>query len=94
MMRGMVISITKKAMDKGNNNNVMFMLLFLVFGLSLLSLSVPTIMTNAQASSNTTSGSNSTSNETRVTQMGICQVGAGGPCNGNSDFGSMDNNTS
>jgi hypothetical protein len=80
-MREMAISIIKRAMNKGNNN-VMFMLLFLVIGLSLLSLSVTAIMTNAQAPSNTTSASNSTSNETGVTQMGICVVGIESPCNG------------
>jgi hypothetical protein len=36
-------------------------------------------MANAQVPSNSTSGTNSTSNETGVKQMGICQVGAGGP---------------
>jgi len=77
----MAISVTKEAMNRGSNN-VMLVLLFLVIGLSLLSLSVPTIMTNAQVPSNTTFGSsNSTGNETRATQMGICKVGAGGPCN-------------
>jgi hypothetical protein len=39
-------------------------------------------MVNAQLSSNSTSSNNSTTNETRVTHMGICVVGAGGPCNG------------
>jgi hypothetical protein len=42
-------------------------------------------MANAQVPSNSTSGTNSTSNET-VKQMGICQVGAGGPCNGDSSL--------
>jgi hypothetical protein len=69
-------------MAKVNNNNAMFMFLLSVIGLSLLSLSVPTIMTNAQAPSGSTSGNNSTSDETHATQMGICVVGAGGPCNG------------
>jgi hypothetical protein len=81
-MREMAISIIKRAMNKGNSNNVMFMFFLTVIGLSLLSLSVPTVMTNAQAPSGSTSASNSTSNETHVTQMGICVVGAGGPCNG------------
>jgi hypothetical protein len=41
---------------------------------------------NAQPSpSNSSAGTNSTSNETNVKQMGICQVGAGGPCNGDSN---------
>ncbi|MFL6328681.1 MAG: hypothetical protein ACJ71K_08985 [Nitrososphaeraceae archaeon] len=43
-------------------------------------------MANAQVPSNSTSGTNSTSNETGVKQMGICQVGAGGPCNGDSSL--------
>ena len=43
----MAISVTKEPMNRGSNN-VMLVLLFLVIGLSLLSLSVPTIMTNAQ----------------------------------------------
>jgi hypothetical protein len=45
-------------------------------------LYLSTIMVNAQLSPNSTSNSNSTTNETRVTHMGICVVGAGGPCNG------------
>jgi hypothetical protein len=81
-MREMAISIMKRAMNKGNNNNAMIMFLLSVIGLSLLSLYVPTLMTNAQAPSGSTSASNSTINETHVTQMGICVVGAGGPCNG------------
>ena len=61
----------------------MFVFLFLAIGIGLLSLSAPTIiMTNAQGPSNTTSSSNnSTSNETRATQMGICVVGVTSPCN-------------
>ncbi|MFL6331194.1 MAG: hypothetical protein ACJ705_09285 [Nitrososphaeraceae archaeon] len=78
-----LISTTKNPMNKGNNN-AMFVFLFSVIGLSLLSLSASATMANAQAPSNTTSGTNSTSNETGVKQMGICQVGAGGPCNGDS----------
>ena len=59
------------------------MFLFVAIGIGLLSLSASTIiMTNAQAPSNTTSGSsNSTNNETRATQMGICVVGVTSPCN-------------
>jgi ATP/ADP translocase len=79
-----LISTTKNPMNKGNNN-AMFVFLFSVIGLSLLSLSASATMANAQAPSNTTSGTNSTSNETGVKQMGICQVGAGGPCNGDSN---------
>jgi hypothetical protein len=52
----------------------------LIIGVSVLSLSISTIMMNAQASSDGISGS-----RTGVTQMGICQVGAGGPCNGPSN---------
>ena len=60
----------------------MFIFLFSVMTLSLLSLSVLATMTNAQTSSNSTLGTNSTSNETGVKQMGICIVGAKSPCNG------------
>ena len=70
------------------NNNAMFMLLFALIGLSLLSLSMLATMASAQASSNSRPGSssnrNSTSNDTSLKQMGICQVGAKSPCNGNS----------
>ena len=61
-------------------------------GIGLLSLSASTIiMTNAQGPSNSTSGrsSNSTSNETRATQMGICMVGVSSPCNHNSNSSDM-----
>lgn len=65
--------------------------LFLAIGIGLLSLSAPTIiMTNAKAPSNTTSGSsNSTSNETRATQMGICVEGLSSPCNHDSNSSDM-----
>jgi hypothetical protein len=40
-------------------------------------------MANAQlSSSNSTSGT--TSNQASVKQMGICQIGSKGPCNGSS----------
>ena len=67
------------------NNNAMFMLLFALIWLSLLSLSMLATMASAQVSSNPTPASsnrNSTSNDTK--QMGICQVGAKSACNGNS----------
>jgi len=76
-----LISTTKNPMNKGNNN-AMFVFLFSVIGLSLLSLSASATMANAQGPSNTTSGTNSTSNETGVKQMGICVVGVESPCNG------------
>ena len=57
--------------------------LFSVITLSLVSLFLLATIANAQTSSNSTSGANSTtSNKTSVKQMGICVVGAGGPCNG------------
>ena len=51
-----------------------------------LSLSILVIMANAQTpSNNSTAGTNSTtSNETNVKQMRICQVGVKSPCNSNS----------
>lgn len=78
------------------NHKSMFMFLFLVIEIGLVSLPISTIMINAQAHPSSTSGGNhtgnttgtvngtTTSNETR--QMGICVVGVRSPCNGNSNF--------
>ena len=66
-----------------NHKNSIFVFLLSLIAVSLLSLSVLATMASAQTPS--TSGANSTtSNETGVKQMGICVVGAGGPCNGDS----------
>ena len=73
----MDISFTKKVMNKAYNNKI-FVCLFFIIGLCAFSLYLSTILANAQPSSNSTSATN----ETRVTRMGICVVGAGGPCNG------------
>lgn len=82
MRTEMDISFTKKVMNKAYNNKI-FVCLFFIIGLCAFSLYLSTILANAQPSSNSTSDSNnSTTNETRVTRMGICVVGAGGPCNG------------
>jgi hypothetical protein len=79
------------------NHKSMCMFLFLVIGIGLLSsLLVPTIMTNAQAyssASSTSSGGNSTSSGSGVREMGICVVGAGGPCNGDSNWDSTHDKT-
>jgi hypothetical protein len=83
-----LISTLKRLLNEGNNNNnnnALLMFLFSVIGLSLLSLSMSATMANAQTPSDSTAGSNSNSNEIDVKQMGICQVGAGGPCNGDSN---------
>jgi hypothetical protein len=77
----MAISFKKKGMNKRNSSKV-FVFLFFIISLCVFSLYLSTITVNAQLSSNSTSSSNSTTNETRVTHMGICVVGAGGPCNG------------
>ena len=63
----------------------MFMFLFSVIALNLVSLYVlSTTMANAHTpSSNSKSNTNSTaSNETGVKQMGICVIGSKSPCNG------------
>jgi hypothetical protein len=60
-------------------------LLFLVIITALLptTSSVPTtIMINAQGSSG---DNNRGSSETDKQEMGICEVGAGGPCNGDTN---------
>jgi hypothetical protein len=75
------------------NNTTTFIFLSLIIGIGLLcSLLVPTIITNAQAyssGSSTSSGGNSISSGTGVREMGICVVGAGGPCNGDSNLDSQ-----
>src|SRR5919199_919078 len=76
----MAISFKKEGVNKRNTSKV-FVFLFFIIGLCAFSLYLSTITVNAQLSSNSTSSSNSTTNETRVTRMGICVVGAGGPCN-------------
>src|SRR5919197_66595 len=89
------------------NNNSIFVFLFLILGISFLSLSVSTtIMINAQSSSDSTSGSIGSSSkregnnaidpkakENTDKQMGICVVGAGGPCNGDSNFDGRNDRT-
>jgi hypothetical protein len=69
-----------------HSNNTMLMFLFSAIGLSLFSLFVSVIMVNAQAypSGSIPSGS-STNGETHDAQMGICVVGVGGPCNGDTN---------
>jgi hypothetical protein len=74
-----------KSVNK-SNNNVLLMFLFSIIGLGIISLTISATMVNAQTSSNSTSGGNRHSNETNVKQMGICVVGAGGPCNGDSNW--------
>jgi hypothetical protein len=83
--------------EVGNNNNhhkniIVFMSSFLIIGVTLL-LSSTTIMINAQAYSPTagsiTNISNNNTSGTGTTgakQMGICVVGAGGPCNADSNW--------
>jgi hypothetical protein len=83
--------------EVGNNNNnyhkniIIFMFLFLIIGITLISSSI-TIKINAQAYSSTAAGSinnisnNNTIGTTGAKQMGICVVGAGGPCNADSNW--------
>ena len=65
--------------------NTRLIFLFTMIAMVLLSISVSTMaVQNAQAySSGSLSAANNNSSSTNgVTQMGICEVGAGGPCNG------------
>lgn len=88
--------ISKSEVGNNNNNhhkNIISMFLFLIIGITLLSLSTvrTTIMINAQAYSPTagsiaTISNNNTSGASGVKQMGICVVGAGGPCNADSNW--------
>jgi hypothetical protein len=56
--------------------NAMFVFLVLVIGISLLSLSIPTIMINAHTSNDDMGG-----RPTGGTQMGICVRGVNSACN-------------
>jgi hypothetical protein len=60
--------------------NTMFMFSILIIGISLLSLSVSTIMINAQTSNDGISDS-----VVGGRHMGICVVGVRSPCNGPSN---------
>jgi hypothetical protein len=82
--------ITKS--DVGNHHHKkkssMFMCLFLfsVIALALLSLYILALTVNAQPYSPSFVSSTNSATSSRSsgdTQMGICEVGAGGPCNGN-----------
>jgi hypothetical protein len=77
----------RKELCSRSDNNTILMVLLSAIALSVVSLAVSAMSANAQPSpSNSSSGTNSTSsNETNVKQMGICQVGAGGPCNGDTN---------
>src|ERR687885_1660367 len=87
---------------------ILSVFLFLILGISFLSLSLhTTIMINAQQSSDSISGGTTSSRTEReenntkdpkvkdITdkQMGICVVGAGGPCNGDSNFDGRNDRT-
>ena len=89
-------------------NNDTLRIFILILAISFLSLSVHTIMINAQQSSDSISGGTTSSstereeNNTKDTkvkdntdkqQMGICVVGTGGPCNGDSNFDGRDDRT-
>jgi hypothetical protein len=96
-----------KTMNKNNDN--LFVFLFLILGIIFLPLSVPTtIIINAQPHSDSISGGTTSSSIEREEnntkdpkikdnidkqQMGICVVGAGGPCNGDSNFDGRDDRT-
>ena len=59
----MVGNLASRSVYRGNNNNAMSMFLFSVIGLSLLSSVISATLANAQpSSSDSTSGTDSTSN--------------------------------
>ena len=73
--------------NKNHHKRRMFRFMFSAIALSLLSLSISALAVDVNAQPYSSVGSvsgatNSTSSTSGVTEMGICQVGAGGPCNG------------
>jgi hypothetical protein len=82
------ISARKKPIKGANITRIMFTFLVSAISVSLISLSVSAIIVNVHAYSSgfIPVSNNSTSNINQSTQMGICVVGAGGPCNGDSNM--------
>jgi hypothetical protein len=81
------ISARTKPMKRANITRVVFTFLVSAISMSLISLSVSAIIVNVQAySASSTPSSSSTGSDTHVAEMGICVVGAGGPCNGDSNM--------
>jgi hypothetical protein len=76
-------------------NNTMFVSIFLILWISLLLFSVLTIIIirNVKASIDPSSGGASSIQDSTKNQMGICAIGAGGPCNGDSNFDGRDDRT-
>jgi hypothetical protein len=73
-------------MKRANITRVVFTFLVSAISVSLFSSSVSAIIVNAQAYSAGFTPSSNTGSDTHVAQMGICVVGAGGPCNGDSNM--------
>jgi hypothetical protein len=82
------ISARKKPIKRANITRVVFTFLVSAISVSLISLSVSAIIVNVQAYSSgiVPVSNNSTSSINQSTTMGICVVGAGGPCNGESNM--------
>ena len=74
--------------DVGNNNHhnkSMLVFLFSMIALGLVSLSLLATIANAQTPKSTSGADSTSSNEDGVKEMGICVIGAGGPCNGDTN---------
>lgn len=74
-------------MNRANITRVAFTFLVSAISVGLFSLSVSAIIVIVQAySAGSMPVSSSTGSDTHVAEMGICVVGAGGPCNGDSNM--------
>ena len=73
-------------MNRANITRVAFTFLVSAISVRLIPLSVSAIIVNVQAYSEGSTRSSSTGSDTHVAEMGICVVGAGGPCNGDSNM--------
>jgi hypothetical protein len=79
--------ITKPEVSNPRHKKSVF--LFLVIATALLTattLSVPTIIMTINAQASSSSDDNNGDDSGTDKQMGICVVGAGGPCNGDSNL--------
>jgi hypothetical protein len=78
--------ITQSQTGNRHHHENTCMFICLVIGIGLLSLLlVPTLTMRTTVQAYSSGGIDNTNSGTGIKEMGICVVGAGGPCNGNAN---------
>jgi hypothetical protein len=77
--------IIKSELVNHHHQKNMIIFLFSVIALTLVSLFLLATIANAQTPKSTSGADSTSSNEDGVKQMGICVIGAGSPCNGDTN---------